>query len=162
MADKHLAQLCHDVTQLLGRRFVAETKNSVVQATSAPVVVSYLKLGELRIRNRDNRVVPLPDACRAHADILDCPVFVAKAAEIADSHGLVGEEDQATEKVLQGRSYRQRQDNAAHADTRHETVEWSAKTVAELKDDEQNGEDSERPGDEANKLGIETSFPDVL
>ncbi len=95
---------------------------------------------ELRVGDRDDRAVEGAHLGRAQADILHGSHLVAEATEVPFRHGMIPDDHEIAEDVLQALLRRQRDRDPAHAEARNQRRHIEGR---EAVDGHEEGEDTQ-------------------
>src|SRR5512134_2202456 len=76
-----------------------------------------MQIGELSIRDGDNRPIQCPDSSGTQANLLHCPNLVAKATEVSDLHRSGCKQRDRPEKIFKTFLRCERDGNATYAET---------------------------------------------
>jgi hypothetical protein len=126
---------------------VARTRDAIAEAQ-----VLERQGRELRIRDRHQRAAHGADAGRAEADVLDRPDGVAEAADVAQTHGLVRDEADAAEEVLDRLLGREGDGQPADAEAGEETRHVEAEVLERGDERDDDDEHLDRPAPEVRRV----------
>ena len=114
IAFEQLAKVDEHAAKLLGRGLVAQPEHGLDQHLIPPREADDRQLGQSGVRNVRERAVVPANPRRANAHPLDGPQRVAVLAVLAVADGLVGDEADAGDQILDRRLRGQRDRQPAH------------------------------------------------
>ena len=140
--------LCEHLAHLRRRRLVPEAHGRVKPELVAARQVLDLPAHDGAVRDADDRALVGPQARRPQRHVLDLAELSSDAAGVAHRHRLVGEHREAGEDVLEALLGRERDDEAADAESRQRRRDVDPEDGQREDQDDQEGHPPQRPAAE--------------
>src|SRR5581483_10426434 len=138
MSVKNLTDLYENISQLVRRSFIPKLDIRVEHKLLARPEIFKVERGECPVGKKNAGSIGCSKAGRSKADLLDGAEFVSITAEVADSHRLVEDDDEAAEEILERFLSAERNCDAADAEAGQNGFGIEAEIIEECQEGQRN------------------------